>query len=360
MEPDIWVEVDLAALKHNADQVRRALSPGVKLIAVVKANGYGHGYVEPAKAFLESGAEMLAVTRLSEAQILRDAGISAPILALAPIQSANGKLAADLGISVTVDTPNQIETLGAIGANLDVHLKIDTGMGRLGVLPQNALSLAELVTRQKSLRLCGAFTHFAQAGDRDLSITNAQFSAFQQLTPNLKAINPGLLIHCANSAATLRLRASQMDAVRVGALLYGQYPSKDCPKELDLRTTWSLRSRIISLKEVPANSRIGYGGDFRTTRPTKIAIISAGFSDGLSLIPDGPLLRQPAWKLLARKWRRTLSVTVRGQSAPIIGRISMQLSSIDVTELSGVEVGDEIILPALRLTTNAALPRIYR
>lgn len=364
MVHDAWVEVDLSALKHNFAQVRGSIAADTQIMAVVKGNGYGHGYVEPARAFVEAGADALAVTRLDEALTIRQAGITAPILLFAPVQPENAEAAVEADLRVTTCSVELAQAISSAAQRMDkasdLWLKVDTGMGRLGLLPNQVPQFLESTHDLPGIRLGGIYTHFGCASEPDLGPTQAQLLSFRNLLASLqsKGIDYGVA-SAANSAAILRMPDSHFDMVRPGTLLYGQYPSPATPHSLDLRPTWKLKARISQIRELPANSKIGYGGEFTTTRATKTAIIPIGYADGFTLVPEGPVYRQSLLKFAARKARRSLSVEIRGQRAPVLGRVAMQLSVVDVTKIEGVQVGDELIVPAMRIPTSPLIPRVY-
>ena len=362
---DLWVEVSLKALRHNLNAVRKALPESVRILSVVKGNGFGHGYVEPAKAFIEAGASSLGVTRLDEALELRNGGVTAPILIFAPIQPINAALAVEADLMCAADNLILAKALSeaaqAQGKIAQIHVKIDSGMGRLGVLPDDASNLFQSLKTLPRLEIAGVFTHFATATEKNLAPSLRQLQRFEDTVRSLKAQGFSLgLIHAANSAATLRMSEARFDMVRVGTLLYGQYPSPLIPKTLDLQPTWRLKSRICSVRDVPAGTRIGYGGESVTAKKSRLAVVPVGYADGYTLTPEGPIYRLSPLAFFARKNKRSLSLTVRNRLAPVRGRVSMQLTVIDVTHIPGVEIGDEVIVPALRLATNARIPRIYQ
>lgn len=364
MDHDVWVEVNIGALKHNFTQVRKAVTSDVKVMAVVKGNGFGHGFVEPSKAFIEAGADMLAVTRLDEALALRNAGIDSPILLFAPIQAANAETAVESELDMTVsniDLARLIsEAAAKTGRTARIHIKIDTGMGRLGAETGEVVELAKSVYALPGIKIAGIFTHFATASEPDLSKTRAQLSLFQSALADLKTTGIDFgIAHAANSAAILRLPESHFDMVRPGTLLYGQYPSVNVPRSLDLKSTWKLKARICEIKDLPKGVAISYGGEFITTRPTRAAVIPIGYADGFTLIPEGPVYRQSLLKFAARKLKRKLTVEIRGKQAPVIGRVAMQMCVIDITDITGAESGDEVIVPALRIPTSPLIPRVY-
>jgi alanine racemase len=364
-ERDAWVEVDLAAIEHNVAQVRLLIGEGVRLMAVVKADGYGHGAVETSRAMVKAGADALAVTRLTEAAGLRRAGITSPILVFSPVQPSAAEEAVDLDVDLTVCTPELASALGtaarAAGATARVHLKVDTGMGRLGVLPADAPALARTIAATEGIILAGTYTHFATAAEKDLSRAREQLRRLGEAIAAIREsdIDPGI-VHAANSAAILRLPESRFDMVRPGTILYGQYPSRYVPRTLDLSDTWRLKARISFIKTVPARHPIGYGAEFVTRRESRIAVIPLGWADGLTLSPES-LARRRIVRLAAARIRREppLWVTVRGRKAPVVGRIAMQMCSVDVTNIPEACIGDEVIVPARRATTSSLLPRVY-
>lgn len=364
MDHDVWVEVNISALKHNFAQVRKTVSDGAKIVAVVKGNGFGHGFAGPSKAFIEAGADMLAVTRLDEAMIIRNAGIDAPILLFAPIQSANVTTALESNLELTVsslDLANAIsEASVKCSKTARIHIKVDTGMGRLGAAAGEIVEVAKSISVLPGLEIAGIYTHFATAAEPDLSKTRRQLSVFQSVLEDLKKAGVDFgLAHAANSAAILRLPESHLGMVRPGTLLYGQYPSSSVPRNLDLKPTWRLRARICEIKDLPRGTAVGYGGEFVTSRPTRAAVVPTGYADGFTLSPEGPIYRQSILKFAVRKSKRKLAMEIRGKQAPVIGRVAMQMCVIDVTAIPDAQIGDEVIIPALRIPTSALIPRVY-
>ncbi len=361
---DVWVEVDLEALKHNLKQVRSILAEGVRIMAVVKSNGFGHGYVEPSRAFLEGGADALAVTRLDEALLIRAAGITAPILLFAPVQSDNIDVALEADLDLTATNVRMLRIISEAakkqGRKARVHIKVDTGMCRLGVAPEEVPSVVQTAGSLSNLKLVGIYTHFATAAEADVLPAFKQLELFVRIVAALKdmGFDTGLT-HAANSAAIIRMPNSHFDMVRPGTLLYGQYPSQHVPHNLDLRSTWMLKARICEVKNIPAGSSIGYGAEYIAKRPMKIAVVPVGYADGFTLVPEGPIYRQSFLKFAAKKLHKSLALKVRGQSAPVLGRVAMQMTTIDVTGIGGVAVGDEVVVPALRIPTNPLIPRVY-
>jgi alanine racemase len=362
----LWVEVDVSALRHNVQQVKSLIGSEVKLMAVVKADAYGHGAVETSRIILESGADALAVTRIEEAILLRRSGIQSNILVFDSIQPEWVTEAIELGLDLTVCEENLVKAISNACSSMSrstapkLHLKIDTGMGRIGVLPSEAAPLAQKI-KDCGLELAGIYTHFHSAFQSDLKPTEEQLAIFLAAVRSIKqaGIDTGI-VHAANSAAMLRLKESHLSMVRPGTILYGQYPSEHIPRVLDLRNTWTLKTRISFIKNVPAGYKIGYGSEFRTRRPSRIAVIPAGWADGLTLMPES-LARRSFMKLgkAAIMGDTALFVNVKGHRAPVVGRIAMQMCSVDVTDVPNVEIGDEVIIPTRRITTSSLIPRVY-
>lgn len=361
---DVWVEVDLSALKHNFEQVRSVVPESTKIMAVVKGNGFGHGMIEPAKAFAEAGADVLAVTRLDEALALREAGLHCPILMFAPIQTGNAQLAVDAELDMTICDIEQARSISqaaqASGKSAEIWIKVDTGMGRLGVLPENAAGLVKEASALTGVSIAGIYTHFSTAMQRSLSRTTEQMQAFAAVLRELRTeqIDYGMA-SAANSAAIMRLPESHLDIVRPGTLLYGQYPSSSVPHKLDMKPTWTLKARICQIKEVPKGSSIGYGAQCRVERDSRIAILPIGYADGFTMSPEDQMYRHGVLRHIVNKARRRLCVKIKGHRATVLGRVAMQTTIVDVTGIVGVEAGDEAVISARRISTNPLIPRVY-
>ncbi len=252
------------------------------------------------------------------------------------------------------------ESAQKIGKTSRVHVKIDTGMGRLGTLPDKSIGLIESIKGMPNIALACIYTHCATAAERSISGAESQIQIFARLMSELqqKGIDYGIA-HAANSASILRMPEAHFDMVRPGTLLYGQYPSQYVPHSLDLKPTWKLKARICEVKELPATAPIGYGGEFVTKRPTRTAVIPVGWSDGFTLAPEGPIYRQSLLKFALKKMKRRPFVEIRDNKAPVLGRVAMQMIVIDVTDVPGAQVGDEVIIPAMRIPTSALVPRVY-
>ncbi len=360
--PDAWITVSRSALKHNFEAVR-ALSAPAKVIAVVKANAFGHGAGETTRILEEAGADFFAVTTPNEALELRQAGVAGRILVFLPPLPEQIEALIEAGCEVTIGDEAGLQALAdsanRLGKVADVHLKVDTGMGRLGALPVDVPALAARLHGTAALRFTGIYTHFARALEKDERAVRQQFVAFQAILADLQraGIDPGVR-HCANSAALVRFPEMRLDAVRPGTILYGQYPSSAVPRSLDLQETWRMSARIIAVRQVAAGSAIGYGGEFVTRRPTTLAVLPIGYADGFAVAPASTSSGLRGLKSLLRP--PTLTVTVHGRRVPVIGRVAMQICTLDVTDIPNVAAGDPVTIPARRIMASARLPRIYQ
>lgn len=363
-----WVEVDLGALKHNLSEVKTLVGESVRVMAVVKADAYGHGAVETAKAFADAGADYLGVTTLEEGIELRSAGLTLPILIFSPLLPDQVEYAVAADLDQTVCDLDAAKTISSaaqkIGKPARVHVKVDTGMGRLGVGAEDCPEFVYRLLILPNIEIVGTYTHFANAGSRDLTDARKQQAKFSALLDQLRSKEmPTGLCHAANSAATLSLPEARYDMVRPGTILYGQYPARSHGKTLGLRETWRLKTRIVALRKLPTGMPVGYGSEFVTKRPTLAAVIPIGYAEGFTVAPESLSRRSNTpLKLLAAKLLNRGSgphVVINEGKAPVIGRVSMQMCSVDVTDIPGVRVGDEVIVPARRVTTSSRISRVY-
>lgn len=330
-----WAEIDLDAVAHNVQAIKAHVGPRVAVIAVVKANMYGHGVVPVARTLLAHGASRLAVHRLVEAIQLRQAGITAPVLVMGYTLPAEAEAVVRWDLTPTVNERHQARALAAAartqGKTLPVHVKVDTGMGRWGLLPEEALPFCRWLGELPSLALEGVFTHFAVAdgtGDADRAYTRRQLDLFMGALKELEANGIAVpLRHAANSAATLTLPQAHLDAVRPGLILFGLRPSPDMTLPFSLQPVLTLKSRVVRLRTLPAGASIGYGCTFTTERPTRVALVPVGYGDGYH-----------------RLFSNRGEVLVRGRRAPVRGRVSMDQIVIDVSEVPQVALHDEVVL----------------
>ena len=327
----VWAEVDLDALSHNLGVIHTRLRPGVAVMLVVKADAYGHGAVAIAHHALKNGVAALGVGTSAEALELRASGVRAPILVLGTIVDAEAAACLRHEVHIALHSADRARMLQELGRRTGqvarVHLKIDTGMGRLGVLPEKALELLEEVRSCDHLRLCGVMTHIAAPdGGLDSSATE-QLELFERLLEVARARD--LLagwVHAASSACIFTGHGRRYHAVRPGISAYGILPG-GLPGCEDLRPVLSMRTQVVFLKDIPAGAPIGYGATWRAPAATRIATLPVGYNDGL------------AWRLSNRG-----EVLIRGRRAPVVGRISMDYTTVDVGHIPGVSVGDRVTL----------------
>jgi alanine racemase len=332
-------QIDLGAIAHNT-RVLKAHRPHTRLCAVVKADAYGHGATECAKALEQEGARWLGVTSLDEAIPLRDAGIRTRILLMTGFWRGEEEELIRLQLTPTVWEPGQVELLekaaARLSAKLPVHLKVDTGMGRLGVDPEDLYEITSALKASPHLVLEGLSTHLASSEILDAPSVNEQLQKFEQVRNLMR--NEGFdppLIHVANTGALISHRESWNSMVRPGIALYGYHlPFERAGREvsgsklrLDVKPVLTWKTKILSLRDVRANQALGYGGTYVTKAPARIAVLPVGYADGLN-------------RALSSRGR----VIVREHYAPIVGRISMDLTLADVTGLPGIAVGDEVVL----------------
>ena len=357
-----WIEVSRAALRHNFRAVQALAGRDVQTIAVVKANAFGHGAGDTARVFQDAGADFFAVTTPAEALELRDAGITGRILVFLPPLPDQIDALLEAGCDLTVCDGETVaavsDAAGRRGVTASVQLKADTGMGRLGALPGDAPAVARQIADAPALRFAGVYTHFARALEKDEAATRKQFAVFQKVLAEMEAdkINPGLR-HCVNSAALVRFPEMRLDAVRPGTILYGQYPSAAVPRSLALQDTWRMRARIVSVRDLPAGSSLGYGGEFVTRRASKIAVLPVGYADGFTAAPQSASRGLRGLRQLFRP--APVTVTVGSKRALVVGRVAMQTCLVDVTDIPAVKAGDLVGIPARRLMASARLPRVF-
>lgn len=325
-----WLGVDLVALAENLHTLKRTLKPGTRLMAVVKADAYGHGAVQIAEAALQNGAAQLGVATVEEGVKLRRAGLSAPILVLGLVPDRAYQTAVENGLQLTVSSWRQAQILERVAASLgrvaDVHVKVNTGMTRVGCELHEAPGLAKFVLQSRAIRLVGVSSHLATAEAPLPDDAEAQIARFKELT-DLLNLNPNrVLRHIANSAATIYLPDSHFDMVRVGLAMYGHSPRGKQPAPLKLTPVLSLRARVSQVKEIPAGTAVGYGSTWVAPASTRLALLPVGYADGLP-------------RAISNKGE----VLLRGRPCPIVGRISMDQTVIDVGQIP-VEPAEEVLL----------------
>jgi alanine racemase len=324
--------IDLDALSWNFRQIKSKVGPAVKVLSMIKANAYGHGANAVAKALAREGSDAFGVATLEEGIELRDAGIDSPILVVAGAypEQLDRFVAHDLAaVAHELETLKVLEAAARrLGAALDVHLKIDTGMGRLGLPAAQLTACLPDLGSLKALTIAGIFSHFSHAESVTGEYTRKQLEVFRSAVEQLRSggISPPL-VHFANSAATITLPEAHFDMVRPGLILYGVYPSPSMIGQISLKPVLSWRTRILQLKKVPSGTSISYGQTFITRRESLIATLPVGYADGYS-------------RLLSNCGQ----ALIRGKRAPVAGRVCMDLTMLDVTDIAGVRQGDDVFL----------------
>lgn len=337
MRPDrpTWLEVDLSAIARNTHLVKDLVGPDVRVLVSLKADAYGHGALRVARTALNNGASWLGVATVSEATPLRDAGLDAPTLVFGYAAPWQARQVAQLDLRATVYSLDIARALSRaaldLGREVRVHVKIDTGMGRLGLRWEDTpavVALLEALHRLPGIIVEGVFTHFATADSADQTYALRQLERFESVLAALgqRGLRPPL-VHAANSAATLTLPAARYDMVRPGVAIYGLSPSPDVRLPGRFRPALAFKTQVAQVKDIPPGEGVSYGATYITTRTTRIAVLPVGYADGFR--------RAPA------NWGEVL---VRGRRAPVVGRVCMDQSMVDVSEIPGVRQGDEVTL----------------
>ncbi len=337
-----WVEIDLAAIAYNVQQLKHLLSPQTTLMAVVKADAYGHGAVSVAQIACQAGAGGLAVATTPEGIELREAGISQPILVLGAAHTADEvKAIAHWQLQPTLCTPQQAllfsQTLSQLERTLAVHLNFDTGMSRLGTPWQQAVEFVQLVQRLPRLKIAGIYSHFATADSPDQTIMRQQHQRFQQAIAQLETTgcwseknstsNSRPCLHIANSAATLTDSALHYDLVRVGLSIYGLYPAPHLRSKIHLKPAMQVKAKVTQIKTIEAGMGVSYGYQYLAEKQTRIAVVGIGYADGVP-----------------RNLSNQMKVLVRGQIVPQIGAVTMDQLMLDVSHLPDLQVGEVVTL----------------
>lgn len=327
-----WAEIDLDAIAFNVQAIRRQVGEGVEIMPAVKANAYGHGAVPVSKAALQAGATRLAVHRVIEAVELRQAGIDAPVLVMGYCPPTDAPYVAKWDVTpslMTIETARALSAAGgAAGRTIAVHIKVDTGMSRYGLLPEEVLDFVRAVKTLANVYIEGIFTHFATADSLDQTHVRRQLAVFNEVLAGLH--NAGIdipLPHAANSAAIMRLPEAYFKAVRPGIAFYGMNPSSEWAPPFEIRPALALKSRVCRVRHLPVGAGVSYGRTFVTQRETVAALVAVGYGDGFH-----------------RVLSNQAQVLVRGQRAPLIGRVCMDQFVVDVTDIPGVALEDEVVL----------------
>lgn len=326
-----WVDVDLDAVAHNVRVCRSLLARDCRLVAVVKANAYGHGMVRVARTALRSGADELAVANVHEGAQLRQAGITQPIQIAGPLAASEAGLAVQHGLLPSVAGIELANALAAATRRyLPVQIEVDTGMSRHGVAVDQLATLVRQIHDRGRLTIAGVYTHFAATGTtaEDRAAMAAQLAMFTQAVDSVRALR-GVRRHACNTLGALALPEAHLDAVRIGGGLYGFDPFRSAATAgpVVLQPVLSLKARLLGLRTVPAGTAIGYGGTFVTARPSRLGLLPLGYADGLP-----------------RELWNGAPVLVRGARAAIVGVVSMNQTIVDVTDVPAAMLGDEVVL----------------
>lgn len=357
-----WIEVDLSAIAANYQKVS-VMVEETPIMAVVKANAYGHGAVPVAMVLAEAGVAAFAVTTLEEGQELREGGIDLPILVFCPLQEWQAPAMAALRLTPTIDNGGAMAAFAAAAGRdtLPFAIKVDTGMGRYGV----DLTELELLARQgctyENIYLDQVYSHFADAADKELA--RKQLALLEKGAATLEAAGmSGFRKHIAGSSGAYYLPEARLDMVRIGSLLYGQGAAAS---SLHLETTWRNIARITATREIPAGSKIGYGLEYTARRAMTIGVIPVGYHDGFGVDTNARKENfNNAWRQFVRQVgkiaaKRPRCVKKGERSLPVVGRIAMQTTVIDLTG-SGLSLGDTVEIPMRRTTANPRTPYLYR
>lgn len=327
-----WIEIDLKALEKNYNLIRSRIAKETKIAAVVKANAYGHGAAKIASKLSQLGVEYFCVGSPDEGIELRRAGIKKPILVLAEVlenqyaEIIKGDL---IQAAASFETISALNNLGAkVDKKVKVHLVVDTGMGRIGFFPEQLNEVYQFAKNLNNIIVDGIFSHFARADEENKNYSYQQLQKFNTALDNLRGRGFKLpLIHFGNSAAVIDLKESFYDLVRPGIMLYGLLPSKNLNKKADLTPLLSFKTKVVQLRELPPGSAISYGSTYKTENKEKLAVLPIGYKDGYP-------------RLLSNQGE----VLIKGQRAPIRGKVCMGQTIVSVDHIENIEVGDEVVL----------------
>ncbi len=332
-----WAEIDLDSLRHNFQVIEQHVAPGTKILAVIKADAYGHGAVPLAKLYTQMGADYFAVATLDEVIQLRNANISTPILILGHTPCEYAGQLAHYDVTQTVydieDAKRLSDIAQQLGKRVRVHIKIDTGMSRIGVMYQDsqrnktAFDTVQAICQLPGLEPEGIFTHFAVSDEAGDPFTFTQFQLFTELIDQLQAEGITFPIrHCSNSGAILNYPQMHLDMVRAGLILYGVFPT-NVVEDFDLRPAMSLKTTVANVKYIEKGTTVSYGRKFTAGRRMQLATIPVGYADGISRVLSG-----------------RISVIVNGTLAPVVGNICMDQCMVDISSIPGVQIGDEVTI----------------
>lgn len=369
---DKWVEIDVDAVKQNLLAVRSLVDEKTRLIAVIKANAYGHGAIETARILYQNGVEFFAVSFFSEALELRKAGIRSNILVFSPIvleHELKEAISQHLTISITALSDwKMLEHVGYISkTDIRVHLKLDTGLGRFGLTSEETVTIVQEISLYENIRVEGIYTHMADAASNS-AYTQKQFTSFMETVNLLEAQGFSIPVrHCANSAAFLKYPHMHLDGVRIGTLLAGHFPAGISESRIKVKDPFTFKSRIISLRQMEKGSYLGYYRSYRLKKPAQIAVLPVGFSDGLNLEVANKaggfldLLKAMIRPLLVyfNIPRFSLHVSIHGVNYPVRAKVFMQMALVEIPPGVEVQIGDEVEIPIRKTLASRNLSRVY-
>lgn len=326
-----FAEIDLGAVRYNLRKIKEIVGCGTKILGVVKADAYGHGMNEVSKAIVKEGVSYLGVASLDEARELRRIGIKQNIIVLGSILPEEAKGVLKFNVAQTVSCLRMAKVLSKLGQEknkkIKIHIKIDTGMGRIGFWHEEAIGFIKNITSLKNIIIDGIFTHFPSAEDDEL-FTRRQIDDFNSLVRGLLSIGIDIpLKHASNSMALIDFKEANMNMVRPGLIMYGLYPRGDLLKKLNLRPALKLKTKVVHVKSVPKGRSVSYGRTYVAEEDTKIATIPVGYGDGYS-----------------RHLSNRSDVLIKGMRAPVVGKICMDMTMAYVGHIKGVKAGDEVVL----------------
>lgn len=366
-----WIEIDASAIKENLQKIQEHLDEGVRLIAVIKANAYGHGGPEVARILYQNGVDYFAVSYLEEALEIRETGIKASIMLFSPlIDEKQVKAAVENNITLAITSRYDANLVDKVSSQLrnrvKVHLKVDTGLGRFGINEDELLDICNNLLANPYIYIEGIFTHMAEANNE--KYTYKQFNHFLKIIEMLEANNIKIPVkHCANSTVFLKYKNMHLDAVRIGTLLSGQFPVGNIPKPFTLSDPFTFKTKVLEVRTLKKGSYLGYFRTYRLKRDAKVAVIPVGFNDGLALeVANPPAGFMDLLKILLRTLLRYFNfsrfntyVKIRGKFYPIRGKVFMQMALVELPVNSDVKVGDVVEVPMRKTLVSKDIKRFY-
>lgn len=366
---DFWIEVNLDNIRRNYREVKAKISGRKGVMAVVKADAYGHGLVETAKALERENVDFLAVSHFGEGQILRQQGIKAPILLMTPAPAEYYQEIVSLDLIPTVDSKENLKSLSRCAGEKGwgFHLKVNTGMNRFGVNFQDLPEFLEELAQYDNIKLTGVFSHIATALVKDHPQTKEQITLFEDALKVIRShISYDFDVHLCNSAAALTCPEAHYDYVRVGTILYGQFPAPYLKGTLELADTWQAKARIIEVRSAKAGAKVGYGGDCRLKKDSTLGVIPVGYTDGFGIQPplnnvSFKIFVRQALKLLRSFARQRPNNVVYYEKKPlaVVGRIAMQTAVISLDNIDA-QVGAVVDVPLRRTAVSPSTKKIYK